>query len=66
MRVKFYVMLNQFMLNSLLFFLSEIIELKEIIAVLLTWPKTFNVGMHLYVYELIWFKLGMMIDTTEY
>ena len=27
--------------------------------------KKVNVGMHLNVYELIWFKLGMMIDTKE-
>ena len=27
--------------------------------------KDFTVGMHSDVYELIWFKLSVMIDTTE-
>ena len=32
-------------------------------AVLQTGSKNFNIGMHLDVYEWIWFKLGMIIST---
>ena len=31
----------------------------------MTASKYFNIGMHSDVYQLIWFKPGMMIDTTE-
>ena len=46
--------------------LIEIDETRVITAVLLTASKTINTGMHLNVYELIWFKVGMMIDTIEH
>ena len=32
-------------------------------AVLLTASTNFNVDMHVDVYESVWFKIGMMIDT---
>ena len=35
-------------------------------AVLLTVSKNFIVDMHSDVWELIWFKLGMMIDTVKF
>ena len=40
----------------------------EVTAVLQTVlkKKTLNVGMHSDIYEQIWFKLGMMIATTEF
>ena len=38
-------------------------ETREITAVLMTVSKNF--GMHSHVYESIWFKVGMMIDTIE-
>ena len=34
-------------------------------AILQTALKDLDVGMHLGVYELIWFKVGMMRDTIE-
>ena len=39
------------------------VETREIIVVLLTAFKNFHVGMHSNIYELIWFKVGMMMDT---
>ena len=39
-------------------------ETREITAVLLTASKQFNIVMHLDVYEWIWFKIGMIIDTS--
>ena len=50
---------KQFKLNILILFLSEIT------AVWLNCVKNFNVDMQLDVYESIWFKLGMMIDTIK-
>ena len=38
---------------------------REIAVILLTALQTFNVGMHSNVYEWIWFRLGMMIDTVQ-
>ena len=34
-------------------------------AVLLTAWKNFSIGMHLNIYESIWFKLSMMIGTID-
>ena len=42
------------------------IEAREIIAVLLTASKNFKVGKHSDIYESVWFKLGMVIDTIDY
>ena len=28
--------------------------------------QNFHIGMHLDIYELIWFKLGMMVVTVEF
>ena len=42
-----------------------IIESREISAVLLTVWKICNIVMHLDVYELIWFKLDMVIDSSQ-
>ena len=64
-RMKFDVVLKQFMLNILMLLWLRFNELWETAAVLLTGLKDFNVGTHLAVYELFWFKLGMMIDTIE-
>ena len=61
--MNFDMVLKQFMLNILILFLSQISELREIIAVLLTAFKKFNVGMHLNVYESVWFKFYTMTDT---
>ena len=44
--------------------LSKIERNKGITAVLLTVSKYFNVGMHSDIYWSVWYKLGMMIDTT--
>ena len=44
------------------YFWVRFVERREI-AVVLTASNNFNVGIHWNVYELIWFKLGMMIDT---
>ena len=38
-------------------------ETREIAAITLAESRSFNVGMHSGIYELIWFKLGVMIVT---
>ena len=40
-------------------------ETREIITVLLAASKNFNTGMHSDVYESVWLKVGIMIDTIE-
>ena len=40
-------------------------EIREMTAVLLTASKNFQAAMHSDIYEMSWFKLGMMIDTVE-
>ena len=40
-------------------------ETREITAVLLILPKHFNIDMPFDIYECIWFKLEMMIDTMK-
>ena len=68
--MKFDVVMSQFKLNILRLLLRKsywkkrnTFERKEIPAALQTVSKNFNVGMHLDVYEWIWCKLGLMIDT---
>ena len=46
-------------------FWVRFLELREIIPVLLTGSNNFGTGMHSDIYELIWFKLGLVIDTAE-
>ena len=64
-RIKFDLVLKQFKLNIVILFLSEMYWIwnKKKSAVLFTGSKNFNVGMHSDVYELIWFKFSMIIDT---
>ena len=45
------------------YFWARFIETRDIAAVLQIALKNFTVGMHLNVYEWIWFRLGLMIDT---
>ena len=45
------------------YFWVRCVQTKEIIAVLLTASKNLNDGMHSEVYESVWSKLGMIIDT---
>ena len=47
------------------YFLVSFNRTRETIAVLVTVSKNLNVGMHLDVYEPVWFRFGMMIDTVE-
>ena len=60
MRMKFDVVMKQ----SWDYFWVRFIETWEIDAVLQTGSKYLNVGMHSDIYEWIWLKLDMMIDTT--
>ena len=65
-RLKFDVLLKYFEVNILILCLSEIYEMRDIGAVLLSvFKENLNICMHLDVYELIWFRLSMMIDTSE-
>ena len=48
--------------TSWYYFWVRFIETWKITAVLHTASKNLNVGMHLYVNEWIWFKLGILID----
>ena len=58
--MKFDMVLEQFELNIL-----RLNETREITAVVLTVSKNFNIDMYLDIYESIWFKLAMMIDTVK-
>ena len=68
-RIKFDVVMKQFKLNIWGYFWLRFPETRGIPAAFcflfffVTASKTFIVGVHLDVYKLIWFKLGMMIDT---
>ena len=42
------------------------IESGEIIGVMLTASNSFNVGMHLNLYELVWLKVSTMIGIVEH
>ena len=44
----------------------RLIASREVTAVLLTASQNFNIGMHLDVYEPIWFKLNMMVITIKF
>ena len=55
--------MKQFKLNVLWQRLSKIYWNKGNDSCFTDCVKDLNVGMHLDVYEWIWFKLGMMIDT---
>ena len=60
------MLLKYFEVNILILCLSEIYEMRDIGAVLLSvFKENLNICMHLDVYELIWFRLSMMIDTSE-
>ena len=61
-RMKFDVVMKQFMLNILRLCLSSIYK-NKVNKLLLTVPKNFNIGMQSYVYESVWFKLDVVIDT---
>ena len=62
------MVLKQFRLNILTYFWKSSIESKEIAAVLLTVSKKkVEKQWHaLNIYELIWFKPGMMLYTIEF
>ena len=63
--MKLDMVMNQFKVNVLRLLLNEICQIKEITTVFLTASYNFNVGMHSDSYELIWFKLGVMVVTAE-
>ena len=66
MRMKFDMVLKQFRWNICILILSFVYLSKGYNCWFLraAW-KSFNIGMHSDIYELIWSRLGMMTDTTE-
>ena len=48
------------------YYFSTFIESRKMTAVVPTALNSFSVGMHLDVYDTIWFKLGLIIDTVEH
>ena len=59
------MVMKQLKLNILRLLLNKIYLIKANKCCFLTASEGINVGMHLDIYELIWFKLGVMIDITE-
>ena len=59
------MVMKQFKLNILRLHLSEIFESREITTDLQNVSKNFSVGVHSDVYEPVWYKLDILIDTTK-
>ena len=69
-RMKSDLELKKIKLNIPTYFNSGILWYKGnscrfVIFVFFAVSENFNVGMHSDIYESIWFKLGMLIDTIE-
>ena len=62
-RMKFTMVQKQLKLNILVLFLSQIWSNKRISVVLLTASKNFNTSLHSDVYESVWFKVDLVLDT---
>ena len=64
--MKFDVVSKEFKLNTLKLSLSEICGVKGNDSCLeFAISNNFSAGMHSDIYALIWFKLGMLIETIE-
>ena len=57
-----YMLLKQFKLDILILLLSEVLWNKGNMCSFTDYIKKLQTGLYLDVYELLWFKLGLMID----